>query len=177
MTKTLAQFGPSIQNAFVPKDFDAALTYWTKKMGVGPFFLMPHVRLDDQRYRGAPSDMDFDVCIGYWGDTQVELIRQHNDAPSIYKDWLHAAREGLHHTLQVVTDMDEARGVVAGLGGVVLQEGRIPGGGEVIYVDLGGGPGTIVELLKPGLDGRPFFDMMKNAAKNWDGSDPLRRLG
>jgi methylmalonyl-CoA/ethylmalonyl-CoA epimerase len=174
---TLAGLGPSIQNAFVPRDFDAALTYWTKVMGVGPFFLMPHVKLDDVRYRGQPSDMDFDVCIGYWGDTQVELIRQHNDAPSIYKEWLDAGREGLHHTLQVVSDMAAARALVASVGGLILQEAKIPGGGDVVYADLGGGPGTIVELLKPGPDGRPFFDMMKDAARNWDGRDPVRRLG
>ena len=30
----------------------------------------------------------------------------------------------------------------------------MPGGGEVIYVDTGGGPGTMVEILKPAPGGR-----------------------
>ena len=41
----------------------------------------------------------------------------------------------------------------------------------MIYVDTGGGPGTMVEILKPGPGGREFFAHMK-AAANWDGSDP-----
>jgi hypothetical protein len=177
MTRTLASFGPSIQNAFVPKDFDRALTYWTKTMGVGPFFLMPHVKLENPKYRGQPTAADFDVAIAYWGDTQIELIRQHNDAPSIYKSWRDEGREGLHHTLQLVDDMAAARAAVAAAGGEILQEGGLAGGGEVIYADLGGGPGTMIELLKPGPGGQGFFDMMKAAAKGWDGADPVRRLG
>jgi glycosyltransferase involved in cell wall biosynthesis len=31
----------------------------------------------------------------------------------------------------------------------VAQEGKVTGGGEVIYVDTGGGPGTMVEILQP----------------------------
>lgn len=177
MTRTIASFGPSIQNAFVPRDFDAALTWWTKTMGVGPFFFMPHVKLEDLKYRGEPAEIDFDVAIAYWGDTQVELIRQHNDAASIYKSWRDEGREGLHHTLQLVDDMTAARASIAALGGEVLQEGKLAGGGEVVYADLGGGPGTMIELLKPGPGGQAFFDMMKAAAKGWNGSDPVRRLG
>jgi hypothetical protein len=174
---SLAAFGPNIQNAFVPKDFDAAMRYWIEVMGVGPFFYMPDVRLEDVRYRGAPSDVRFDMAIGYWGDLQIELIRQTNDAPSIYKAWLDEGRVGLHHTLQLVDDIGAARAAVAQAGGTVLQEGKTAGGGEVIYVDLGGGPGTIVELLMPAPGSREFFEMMKAAARDWDGADPVRRLG
>lgn len=173
----ISGFGPSIQNAFVPANFDAALEWWIKVMGVGPFFLMPHVKFEELKYRGQTADIDMDVAIGYWGDTQVELIRQHNRAASIYQDWRDAGREGLHHTLQLADDMGAVRAAVARAGGEILQEGRVSGGGEVIYADLGGGPGTMVEILKPGPGGHEFFAMMKAAAATWDGSDPVRRLG
>ena len=117
------------------------------------------------------------MAIAYWSETQIELIRQHNDAPSIYKSWRDEGREGLHHTLQLVDDMAAARAAVAAAGGEVVQEGGLAGGGEVIYVDLGGGPGTMLELLKPGPGGQGLFDMMKAAARGWDGADPVRRLG
>jgi hypothetical protein len=174
---SLAGLGPSIQNAFVPANFDAALDWWIKTMGVGPFFFMPQVKLDDLRYLGQPSDVQFDLAIGYWGDVQVELIRQTNDAPSIYKAWRDGEREGLHHTLTLVDDMENARALVSQVGGQVLQEGKVQGGGEVIYVDVGGGPGTMFEILKPGPGSREFFEMMRTAAKDWDGRDPVRRLG
>ena len=173
----IASLGTVMQIAFVPADFDAALEFWTKTMGVGPFFALDHVQLEDVRYRGAPAQIDFSMVIGYWGDIQVELIRQHNDSPSIYKAWRDEGREGLHHVCILVDDMAPAREACDQAGAVVVQEGKVAGGGEVIYVDTGGGPGTMVEILKIGAGGREFFAMMRDAARGWDGTDPVRRLG
>ena len=173
----IADLGEIMQLAYVPADFDAALTYWTEVVGAGPFFALDHVRLEGVKYRGAPSDPDFSMALGYWGDMQIELIRQHNDAPSIYKAWRDEGREGLHHMCILVDDMAQARATCAAAGASVAQEGLVPGGGEVIYVDAGGGPGTLVEILKPGPGSRAFFAMMREAARGWDGSQPLRRLG
>jgi methylmalonyl-CoA/ethylmalonyl-CoA epimerase len=129
------------------------------------------------KYRGAPTDIDFSMALGHWGDMQIELIRQHNDAPSIYKAWRDEGQEGLQHVCILVDDMENARKVCAGAGAVVAQEGKVANGGEVIYVDPGGGPGTMVEILKPGPGSREFFAMIRDAARGWDGSDPFRRLG
>lgn len=176
MKSAIAQLGDVMQLAFVPADFEAALDHWIK-VGAGPFFAMDHVKLEDVRYRGAPADIDFSMVIGYWGDLQVELIRQHNRAPSIYKAWRDEGREGLHHVCILVDDMAAARSACRAAGAGVEQEGKVPGGGEVIYVDTGGGPGTMVEILKPSPGGREFFAMMREAHRGWDGADPVRRLG
>jgi catechol 2,3-dioxygenase-like lactoylglutathione lyase family enzyme len=176
MTSGIAQLGDIMQLAYVPADPDAALAHWLK-IGAGPFFALDHVQLDDVRYRGRPAEIDFSMVIGYWGDLQVEIIRQHNDTPSIYKAWRDQGREGLHHVCILVDDMAAARDACAAAGAEVEQEGRVPGGGEVIYVDTKGGPGTMVEILKPSPGGREFFAMMREAHRGWDGSEPLRRLG
>ena len=176
-TALIASLGTVMQIAYVPADFDAALAFWTKTMGVGPFFALDHVKLEDVTYLGAPVDIDFSMVIGYWGDIQIELIRQHNDAPSIYKAWCDEGREGVHHVCILVDDMDLARQACAQAGAVVVQQGKVAGGGEVIYVDTGGGPGTMVEILKTGGGGREFFGMMRDAARGWDGTDPVRKLG
>ncbi len=173
----IASLGEIMQLAYVPADFEAALAFWTKTMGAGPFFALDHVQLEGVKYRGAPADIDFSMALGYWGDLQIELIRQHNASPSIYKTWRDEGREGLHHVCILVDDMAAARAVCAQARAVVMQEAQVPGGGEVIYVDTGGGPGTMVEILKPAPGGREFFAMMRDAARGWDGADPLRRLG
>ena len=169
--------GEVMQLAYVPADFDAALKFWIETMGAGPFFALDHVKLEDVKFRGAPADIDFSMVLGYWGDIQIELIRQHNDSPSIYKTWRDEGREGLHHVCILVDDMAKARAAARDAGASVAQEARVPGGGEVIYVDTGGGPGTMVEILKPAPGGREFFAMMREAARNWDGREPVRRLG
>lgn len=173
----ITDLGEVMQLAFVPADFDGALKFWTRVMGAGPFFALDHVKLTDVKHRGVPSDIDFSMALGYWGDMQIELIRQHNDAPSIYKAWRDAGREGLQHVCILSDDMVHARAVCAAAGAEVAQEGKVAGGGEVIYVDTGGGPGTMVEILKPAPGTRDFFAMMREAARGWDGSEPLRRLG
>ncbi len=173
----ITDLGEIMQLAFVPADFDAALKFWIEVMGAGPFFAIDDVRLADCKYRGAPSDVHFSMALGYWGDMQIELIRQHNDAPSIYKAWRDAGHEGLQHVCILVDDMAHARAVCAAAGAAVAQEGQVAGGGEVIYVDTGGGPGTLVEILKPGPATRGLFAMMREAARGWDGSEPFRRLG
>jgi methylmalonyl-CoA/ethylmalonyl-CoA epimerase len=174
---SLTALGAVMQLAYVPADFDGALKFWIETMGAGPFFALDHVKLDDVKYKGAPADIDFSMVLGYWGDIQIELIRQHNDTPSVYKEWRDKGREGLHHVCILVDDMAAARAVVKDARATVVQEGKVPGGGEVIYVDTGGGPGTMVEILKSAPGGREFFAMMRDAARNWDGSNPVRKLG
>ena len=173
----IAGLGAVMQLAYVPADIDAALAFWTRTIGAGPFFALDHVRLDAVRYRGAPSEIDFSMLLGYWGDLQIELIEQHNDAPSIYRDWRAAGGEGLHHVCILVGDMAPARAAVAAASATIAQEALVPGGGEVIYADTGGGPGTMVEILKPAPGTREVFAMMRAAAQGWDGTDPVRRLG
>jgi hypothetical protein len=173
----ITDLGEVMQLAYVPADFDGALKYWIEVMGAGPFFALDHVQLTDVKHRGVPSDIDFSMVLGQWGDMQIELIRQHNDAPSIYKEWRDAGREGLQHVCILVDDMAHARAVCAAAGAQVAQEGKTGNGGEVIYVDTGGGPGTMVEILQTGAGSKEFFAMIRDAARNWDGSNPIRRLG
>lgn len=174
---TLATLGPVMQLSYCAADYDAALAHWLR-LGAGPFFEIPHVKLDNVRFRGSPSDIDFSMALGYFGDIQIELIRQHNDAPSMYTEWRAAGHQGLQHMCVLIDDIADARARVAAAGGTVLQEGDLPGGGgAVIYVDTGGGPGTVMEYLQIGEAGRAGFAMMHAAHRGWDGSDPIRGRG
>jgi len=174
----LASLGEVFQIAFVPADFDAALAYWTKIVGAGPFFLMEHIKTENTKYRGAPTDIDFSAAIGYWNDLQIELIIQHNDAPSIFSEWRAAEREGLHHVCMLVPSIIDARDASAAVGATIAQEMEAGGGqSQIIYVDTGGGPGTMIEMVQTNAERRnTFFAPMREAARGWDGRDPLRRL-
>jgi methylmalonyl-CoA/ethylmalonyl-CoA epimerase len=174
---SIAKLGDAMQIAYVPANLESALDFWTKTIGAGPFFAIDHVKLDRCRYRGQIAAIDFSIMLGYWGDMQVELVRQHNDAPSIFKDWRDEGREGLHHVCILVDDMNSARNACEAVGSTVVQEALVPGGGEVIYLDPGGGPGSIIEALKPAPGMREFFKMMRETHRDWDGKDPVRSIG
>lgn len=176
MKGPIAALGPVMQLAFLPSDFDAALAHWTGVIGAGPFFLLENVALADMRYRGEPSDAVFSLAIGYWGDLQIELIRPENNARSIYAGE-YGVRDRLHHVCVLVDDMEETRRATEQAGAVIVLEARVGEEGAVLYVDPGGGPGNLVELLRPERGTPELFAMMRNAARDWDGCDPVRRLG
>ncbi len=179
---TIAAIGKPMQIAFVPEDFDAALRHWTENMGVGPFFVMERIRLEDARFMGEPSDCTFTIALAQWGDVQIELIRQDNDAPSIYRGDYWPGGQAMHHVCLLTDDIAAARRAVESRGGLGLVEGKVGADGAVIYADCGPAAtrpnaGAIVEILQPASGSDGFFGMIAEAAKSWDGSDPVRVLG
>lgn len=172
-----AAIGPIMQMAYWPKDFDAALRHWTEVMGVGPFYLLENVALEGLRYRGEPSGFVFTMALAYWGDVQIELIRPENDEPSIYSGEHGRQGDALHHVCVLTDDIAAARATAEAAGGVVLLEAKVGADGAVLYVDSGGGPGGIVEILQPASGSKALFAMIRDAARDWDGGDPIRKLG
>ena len=170
----ISAVGPVMQIAFVPTDFEAAIQHWTETMGVGPFFLIENIALEGMRYLGEPSDCVFTIALAYWGDMQIELIRQENDAPSIYRGCEGGA---LHHTCVLTDDIETARCIAVTAGATILVEAKVGEDGAVLYVDTGGGPGTIVEILQPASGSDALFAMIKDASVGWDGRNPVRKLG
>ncbi len=180
LPRKLAALGPIMQLAFVPTDFDAAIAYWTGKMGAGPFFLWEHIEVDHLTFRGETVSLDFSVALAQWGDIQIELIRQDNDAPSIYRDWNSNA---LHHIQLAVEDYAEALTACEAAGFALAMDGRgLLGAPDLrfAYCDLGPfGPAGFVEFAyrPPGAAGAlDRMSRMKEAARDWDGSDPVRPL-
>ncbi len=176
MRRTIAKFGPVMQLAYLPTDFDAAIRHWTETVGAGPFFLLENIALDDMRHLGEPTDAIFTLALGYWGDLQIELIRPENAAPSVYTG-PYGVRDRLHHVCVLVDDIGEARATCEALRAKIVVEARVGEGGGVIYADPGGGPGNLVELLQPAPGTEALFAMMRDAARGWDGGKPVRRIG
>ncbi len=168
----IAALGDIMQLAFVPADFDAAVKHWTETMGVGPFFIIEGIHLEGMKYRGQPTDAVFDLALAYWGDLQIELIRPRDDHPSIYRGEYGSTGNGLHHVCMLVDDLAEARRVCDAAGAEVVIEGTF-GTSQVIYVDAGGGPGTLVEILQQAKDGPDLFGMIKAAAQTRPSQSPL----
>jgi catechol 2,3-dioxygenase-like lactoylglutathione lyase family enzyme len=170
-------FGPVRQNGYVVRDIEAALHHWTAVLGVGPFFYFERAPITEFSYRGVRSDPEVSIALGNSGDLQIELIQQRNDAPSMYRDFLAAGREGLQHVAYWTNDFetDLARCLAAGF--VVGQSGVAGGAnGRFVYFDTEAHPGTVVELSdSSGIKGK-FFAHIAEVAKGWDGSDPVRRM-
>ena len=170
----LSALGQVIQVSYVPSDVAGAYDFWTRVMGVGPFFHMPDLHFPDLTVRGRPSAARISAGIAYWGDLQVEIIEVHDSLPSVYREWRDDGHEGVHHLCVAVSDIVAAREIVAAQGLEIVQEMSLGRGGKVCFVDTGGGPGTMIELLQMREGSAEMFDRWRLIAQDWAGDAPIR---
>jgi hypothetical protein len=176
MPPVLPHFGPIVQNAFVVRDLNTAVEYWTTKIGVGPFYLLDHVQFGPVYFRGAPLAIDMSVAIAQWGDVQIELIVQHDAAASIYTEFLARHGEGLQHLGVMTASLDEHLERLRPLGIEPVQWGGTANGMRFAYINTDRQAGGMIELIETGAAVEAFFAKVRRAAVNWDGTRPLRPL-
>jgi len=167
--------GDAFQMAFLPADFDAALNRWIE-LGAGPFFVMRNRVFTRSVFRGQLVGTAIDVALGQWGDVQIELIRQLDDGPSVYREWLDAGGRGVHHLGVQVPDLQRARHRVRDAGYEIVQE-ITSGEMDLFYAASPDRDQPIVECMAPPPSMFERFEMMKAARRAWDGvTDPVRAM-
>jgi catechol 2,3-dioxygenase-like lactoylglutathione lyase family enzyme len=162
------------QLGYVVHDIEAAMDYWSRTLGVGPWFYNPKVPIRNYRYRGESHEPHNSVALANSGFVQVELIQTRNDVPSMYRDFLEAGRTGLQHVAYWTADYDADLARLSAQGFVPVMSGEVGERGRFIYFDTEYHPGTVIELSEvAGPKGR-MFDLIRSASEGWDGSDPVR---
>jgi catechol 2,3-dioxygenase-like lactoylglutathione lyase family enzyme len=146
-------------------------------IGAGPFFTFPAKEWEELYYHGEPTYVDSRMAIGQWGDTQIEFVTQLNDAPSPYKTFTDAGRTGMHHFASMVDDLDATVARLERVGKQRVYWGTAKGGVRFAYFVEDEHPGSVLELIEHGpmIDG--LMKLVADAARDWDGSDPVRKLG
>ena len=104
---------------------------------------------------------------------QLELIRQRNDVPSLYRDFLAAGHEGMQHWSSWPVNYREIRERALTSGWEIGQEGDTPRGPFIYFLNEGH-PGTVIEMAEATPVRMRIFDQVREAALNWDGRDPVR---
>jgi len=111
------------------------------------------------------------------GDIQIELIQQRNDAPSMYKEFLDSGREGLQHVAYWTKEYQAVYDHILSLGYQVGHEGQIGGEqGRFAYFETESDLGTVIELSDVSGPKGAFFEHVRQASIDWDGSDPIHEL-
>jgi hypothetical protein len=173
---TAALPGQIRQIGYVVRDLEAALADWIA-LGVGPWFV---VREHTQRlsYRGRDCEVTISIALANSGDLQVELIHQHGDTPSIFTEFLDSGREGFHQLAWWATDFDEAVATAERAGWPVVWHGGDPATTRFAYVEPPeGSPATIFEIMELTDVTGGMATFIRDAASDWDGSDPIRTVG
>lgn len=158
------------QMSWVVNDLDEAMRRWHKTTGVGPFMVQRHIKITAPRYRGEPGAVDFSVAIAQAGAMQVELVQQHDDNPSCYRDTVPKGQEALHHMAIIAEDYDAAMASYLDQGFAVASDGCF-GDIRFCYVDTTSALGYMMEILEAKEAIRRFFASIAKASQTWDG-DP-----
>lgn len=176
--------GPIRQVGMIVRDAEAEARHWAETVGVGPFIFFRNMAFDaDYQYRGQTAEPPVvTIAVGQSGPLQVEIIQQHNDAPSAYRDYLESGREGMQHVstwAETPEQYDEYRARMLAEDHVIVHEGRAAGSDvRFVYFE---GPGRgwplleISEALLPVI--RPLSETLTAMNATWDGSNPLMEIG
>lgn len=166
-----------MQMAWVVPDLDVAIATWSAKAGVGPFFVFDAVEFGDAVYRGKPSVTPKSAAaMAYAGDMQIELIAPLEDIPSFWTDRTPYGRAALHHVAVNSADYDADLAFFTSQGAEVAFSGTMMGY-PVCWIDTIDTLGFMMELMTPNPVAASVFGQIKAASVDWDGKDPVRKLG
>jgi hypothetical protein len=169
-----AIFGPVIQQGYVVPDVDEAMRHWIAR-GVGPFFVERHIRPKGD-HDGEAIQPDLTAAFAYSGEQQIEVIEQHDDSPSIYRDYLaeHPAG-GLQHLAVWVESIPETIEQLAVAGHRYTARQRY-GDGHA-YLDADDAPGVMIQLMARSEHLLELMATIRAASIGWDGvTAPIRTI-
>ena len=110
------------------------------------------------------------------GFIQIELIQQHDDLPSIYKEFLDSGQKGLQHVSSWVTtkELNENKLQLLEKGYTIAQECTIPSSGvQLIYFSTENGPASFIFEMADLKEPEQYERVMgiKLAHDSWNGID------
>jgi len=160
-----------LQLGYVVADLHAAIDRWVRQMGAGPFFLLEHFTPHEPAYRGKPGAPDVSMAFGYSGAVQIELIQQHDDTPSVYKEFIDTHGAGYHHFWKRLDDFDAAHAGFQTQYGVPVYTGFTapdPYGARYAYFDARRDFGGFLEIIDMTPVMVDVWEKMEHAAATWD---------
>ncbi|MGC6471854.1 MAG: VOC family protein [Parvibaculales bacterium] len=162
-----------IQVAYVVNNLEQAAHKWIQSFGIGPFFVLEKPQITDPTYRGTPNEVSFSTAVAQAGDMHIELVEQHCDSPSCYRDMFAKGEEGFHHVAVIAEDYEAEIARYAAQGREMAFAG-ISGPMKFSYVDMRPDLPFMIEVLENKAFIVDYFAKVKEAGETWDGSDPIR---
>ena len=178
--------GQLFQLGFIVPDVDASMRFYAETMSIGPFTCGRGFKAPDGWYRGSTDMPELTIAHAYSGHLFIELIQQHDDTPSVYKEHTEKYGFGLHHYGIAVApeNYDETLERYYSLGFEDIFTDRLPGDVRIRYIGPKGEQ-ALDEMkraagvcylecveVKPGEEAS--FSGMVEASLNWDGTTLTR---
>lgn len=159
-----------VQIAYHVPDLDKAVAAFHCRFGVGPFLVRRRIALGEVRYRGTPAALAISVAHAQWGPVQLELVTQHDNRPSAFRDAFPPDAEGLHHVAIAPEDHAAMVAHYAAQGFPVVTELVTPEGRGAAYVDARPALGHMVEIYRVNPSLHALYARVSALAAQWDGA-------
>jgi hypothetical protein len=168
-------YGSIVQIAYIVEDIESAIETYVARMNIGPWFIAGPFHPAKPVYRGKVAVPHVSLAVAYTGTVMIELIAQHDDTPSVFREVAKSRGYGFHHWGIAVENFDEQVADYLAKGYEIAFSDTAPMGMRVAYMDtLGELPG-MVELIEGNAAFEGFFTPIYKASIGWDGRDPIRR--
>jgi hypothetical protein len=165
--------GAIFQYAYVVEDAEREIARFVERLGVGPWSVRGPWQPPAGRYRGGPTKPTLTVARAFAGHAMVELIQQHDDGPSVFRE----RGLGFHHWGIVSRRFDEDLARYAAAGYAEAFSDVLASGSRVVYVDATRDLPGMIELVEHSDAQERLYTQIYEAAVGWDGRDPIRREG
>ena len=167
--------GTIMQLGYVVDNLEQAVEQWHARTGVGPFYMMDAIGMDNYRYRGVSMPVEMRLAFGYWGSVQVEFIQPIGDGETFYH---HALRDGANQLNHYATIVDNIETLLdeRALHDKVIHEAVMPSGLRFVYLEHYFPGGQHLELIEAQPSTVQAFGAMQAIAANWNGERPLRPM-
>jgi len=162
---------------FVPGVISAARDH-SHQFGSGPFFVAEHIPLRRALHRGREAALDHSSAYGQWGEVMIEFVQQNNPGPSAFHDIYPegSGRSGFHHIALIVESLTATRREFAESGLSEALYAEMNDGFPFVMIDAVARYGHMIELYEGIASLTSFYAMVKDAARDFKGSDPIRHI-
>ena len=158
------------QLAYLVRDLEAAEQWFQRILGVPSFFRMDNVTFGPNcSYRGRPADSVANVSLGYFRDTQIELIEPVRGT-SLYTEFLDQKGPGLHHVAFDVPDFSATVAFLRESGLEMLTGGPVGPGTDFAYFDCEAAGASVIEILGFDENIRGFMEQLRKQSSEAEGS-------
>jgi hypothetical protein len=148
---------------------------WVETFGIGPFHVLPVVEQQLTYGDGDVRPVRLQVAVAQAGPVQIELIQQHCDTPSIYREWSRNGTSAFHQIATVTSEYDTKTASFRARGHEVVAE-SLTGGFRVAYIDTVADFGFYTEIVEEAPGFLAQLDAVSQTCAQWDGRDPVRLL-
>jgi hypothetical protein len=177
---TLLNFGQPVggivQMAYTVADIETAIAAYSAQLNIGPWFVRGPFQPPAALYRGQSTALSVTLAIAFCGHLMIELIEQHNEVPSVFRELVGKRGHGFHHWGVACERFDQQAATYRARGYEVAFSDVTPLGTRIAYFDTTRDLAGMIELIEMNEAQERRYTKMYVETLAWDGTQPIRRV-